>query len=114
MADLQIASLQIDRDDLASFLPDLRSIKAFEALQKAVSTTIPEAVNANTNAIDELSDDLGPSAASGVAALLEASIALVLAQQAEGMALQSQVSALISEVADLRHQINDLQQGYVL
>lgn len=111
---LSTASLQIDRDSLSSFLPDLRSIKAFEALQEAVSQTIPDAVNSNTSAIDDLSNDLGPSATAGVAALLEAAIALSLGQEAQGMALQSQVSALLSEVAELRNQINDLRQGYVL
>lgn len=43
---LQIDDIKLNRDDLAEFLPNLRSIKAFENLQKAISQTIPDAVNA--------------------------------------------------------------------
>lgn len=42
---VQINDISLNRDDLAEFLPNLRSIKAFENLQKALSGTIPDAIN---------------------------------------------------------------------
>lgn len=111
---LLINDINLDRQDLAAFLPDLRSIKAFENLAKAVSATIPDAVNGNTDSIDDLAAQTVAAAAQALVAIADAAVALALAQQADANALQSHVLALISEVAELRKQINDMTQGTLL
>ena len=53
---LSTRSINLDREDLAVFLPNLRAIKAFENLAEAVSQTLPDAVNTNTAAIASMND----------------------------------------------------------
>lgn len=51
---LEFGSINLDRKDLGSFLPDLRSIKAFENLVKAVTEQIPDAINAAPQDVNTL------------------------------------------------------------
>lgn len=50
---LDVGSRQIDRTELAQFLPTQRLIVAFENFQAAVASDTPSQVNANTTAIAE-------------------------------------------------------------
>lgn len=111
---LLVNDINLDRQDLSAFLPDLRSIKAFENLAKAVSATIPDAVNGNTETIADLTLEVSTATVQALAALAFAQSADIAAQQALGEALQGHVMALVATVADLQTQINDLKQGYQL
>jgi hypothetical protein len=108
---LSVDSINLDRDDLAGFLPNLRSIKAFENLAKLASSTLPDAVNDNVAAIDDLQGEVGTANASALAAVSEALIARALAQDAQIEAMSSQLSSLRAELAAARTAINDLQTG---
>ncbi len=48
MARLDYGEINLERNDLAEFLPNLRSVKAFEGLARAV-TSVQVVVNQNTN-----------------------------------------------------------------
>jgi hypothetical protein len=111
---LQIDDIKLNRDDLATFLPDLRSIKAFENLQKAITGTIPDQVNDNTDSIDTLQILLGNASSDAATALMQAAIAIALAQEAQVGVLIGQVAELTAHVAELRKEIDNLKQGYPL
>lgn len=42
---IDLGSINLDRIDLAQFLPNQRAIKAFENLSKAVGVTLPDAID---------------------------------------------------------------------
>jgi hypothetical protein len=108
---LEINDIRLNRDDLAEFLPNLRSIKAFENLQKAITATIPDSINDNSSAIDALqaiSD--GSLQAAGIAQSL-AIAALALAQDFAAQA--QQIEQLRATMAAMQSDINDLKQGYL-
>lgn len=107
MGSLTTNSVRIDRDDLAGFLPNLRAIKAFENLQSAVATDIPDAVNSNTDAIENLDVTAQEAvaqaarahgAADMVAAALDRLTAAILTQRNYG-----------ATIARMQQQIDDLQ-----
>lgn len=60
-------SSSLDRSDLEAFLPDLRTIKAFEKLTLAVTTMIPSAINEQGATLNAMSED-----AQGIADLARA------------------------------------------
>lgn len=111
MSTVTFDKINLDRDSLAQFLPDLRSIKAFENLAKVVNDTIPDAVNDNTSQIDELRIDLGSAAEYGAAALMQVAIAMVLANEAAVQTLTAQLGAQRDQIAELTKTINDIKQG---
>ena len=111
---IEIDNIKIDRNDLAQFLPNLRAIRAFETMSKAVSGTIPDAVNQNTDDLESLANEVGLSATQAMAALTEAAIALALANQATVEYLTGQIAEQREQIAGLLSTINDLKQGYQL
>lgn len=110
MADqIVILTRRLSREKLAQFLGNNHElIKAFEQLTQDVSVTLPDAIEALLQQVDELADISANAFASSAA--LMALVALAR-QEAQADDLRAQVAQLRETVAALQRGVSQLHEG---
>lgn len=103
-------SRPIPRKELAQFLPSLRLVKAFEAMQKATTELLPDQVATINASIEEV--QLTQEALSARAAASDAFLQVLLDSLLPLLVAPfSEVTELRERVAVLERRIQDLQSG---